>query len=158
MSTWQSITLTDDEWFDGYEVHRHPLESTVLPIMQAVYEQASPQGPVPSAIDSWWFSPTIMYQLNADGSAPTHVLIIINEGQGEPFAIPKTRFTINVNNRIVLDKTMGNRFSASEDVVPLVNKVKQWPGSFSSTGRLARYLTPVAVKHLLLHPFEPTEC
>jgi len=91
--------------------------------MQSVYVSAGLNAP--AAIDNWWHSPSIGYQLNQDKSAPA--IIIINLCEGEPdIAAKRARFIINLNRLNVLNKDSGNRFAASHDLIPLLNEVRQW--------------------------------
>ncbi|EIW84803.1 hypothetical protein CONPUDRAFT_69802 [Coniophora puteana RWD-64-598 SS2] len=115
MPTWENIV------FDG--LSPHPLESDMLEIMQSTYRSAglSP----PDTIDHWWHSPSIGYQLNADGSAPT--IVIINVREGEPDQ-PKmnTHFTINLDRLSVKDRKSNRYIEIPGEIAPRLNKVRQW--------------------------------
>jgi len=117
MPSWKNIV------FDGLSETPHPLEADILEIMQSIYRGAglSP----PASIDHWWHSPSISYQLNADESAPTIVIINLREGEPDQ-ATMNTRFTINLDRLSVNDKWANRYVEAPREIVPRLNKVRQW--------------------------------
>ncbi|KAH7920976.1 hypothetical protein BV22DRAFT_1097271 [Leucogyrophana mollusca] len=116
MTSWTSIS------FDGSEPEQ-PLQPQILQVMQSVYRNASL--PPPFAIDHWWHSPTLSYQVDDSGQEPSIVIINLREGRPDQPGMD-TRFMINLNTMRVHDKFQDRRFPAPSDIIQTLHELREY--------------------------------
>ena len=87
MPRWQNISI---------DVGLRPV---VLRVMKAVYRNFDPIHE-PAAIDPWWHSPSLSYQVEQGASEPSIVILNLREGQPDNPAMD-THFMINMNTQQV---------------------------------------------------------
>ncbi|KII88165.1 hypothetical protein PLICRDRAFT_41303 [Plicaturopsis crispa FD-325 SS-3] len=116
MTGWKNIAIDEQP--------SHPLCPKVLQVMQAVYRQADSLN-VPAAIDHWWFSPSISYQVDPASLEPSIVIINLREGQPDQPAMDN-HFMINLNTKRVHDKFKDERFSAPPEILGVLEEIRTY--------------------------------